>query len=208
MKLIFDIGANNGNTVEFYKNISEKVVCFEPNLDLVKGLKKRFENDNVIVDDRGLSDQVGEKKFMISNANTISTFSESWVNDSRFSKSYNWDQSIIVKTTTLDSIIEEYGIPDFVKIDVEGYEYEVLKGLTKLLSETTFAFEWAEEQYPTILLTIEHLKKIGYSQYGFTYKDEPTIGEKIEFGSWDTLDIHSNINPQRKDKWGMIYFKK
>lgn len=208
MKLIFDIGANNGNTVEFYRKLSEKIVCFEPNTGLVESLKDRFKNQNVIVDSRGLSNQEGVKKFMLSNSNTISTFSESWVKDSRFSNSYTWNQSIDVETTTLDSIIDQYGTPDFVKIDVEGYEYEVLIGLTKLLDKTVFAFEWAEEQYPKIIETVDHLQKIGYKNYGFTYGDKPSIGEKIKFTSWGSLDLHKDIIPQRKSKWGMIYFKK
>jgi FkbM family methyltransferase len=208
MKLIFDIGANNGNTVEFYKNFSEVLVCFEPNPKLVEVLKNRFKNENVIIDNRGVSDSVEIKKFMLSNADTISTFSNNWVEESRFSKTHRWDESVDVQTTTLDSIINQYGEPDFVKIDVEGYEYEVLNGLTLLLHKSIFAFEWAEEQYERILKTISHLKSIGYNNFSFTYGDTPSLGNDLTYKNWEDLEINSNINVNRKEKWGMIYFKK
>jgi FkbM family methyltransferase len=208
MELIFDIGANKGSTVDFYKNYAKKVVCFEPNPNLVSTLKSRFENSNVIVDSRGLSNIVGKKKFMISNADTISTFSESWVNNSRFSDSYKWNEGITVETTTLDSILNEYGIPDFIKIDVEGYEYEVLLGLNVLLENTVFAFEWAEEQFDGVQKSVKHLQNVGYNNFAFIYGDSPSLGNNLEYKSWEELEINNDIIPSRKNKWGMIYFKK
>ena len=208
MKLIFDIGANKGDTVDYFIKHADKVVCFEPNLDLFKFLKDRFIKQNVIVDSRGLSDTIGIKKFMIANADTISTFSEEWVTNSRFTNFYKWNKSIDVETTTLDSIINQYGVPEFIKIDVEGHEYEVLQGLTYLLDQTIFGFEWSEEQYENLQESVKHLQKLGYSQFGFTYGDNPCLGENIEYKSWDELEIHLDINPSRQKKWGMIYFKK
>ena len=41
-----------------------------------------------------------------------------------------WEDSVTVPVTTLDALIEEYGLPRFCKIDVEGYEAEVLAGLS------------------------------------------------------------------------------
>jgi FkbM family methyltransferase len=146
MNLIFDIGANVGKTVAQFITVANKVVCFEPNPMLVNNLKSRFANDSVIVDERGVSNKNGTQTFKISNADTISTLSEDWVTNSRFTGSYNWDNHIQIETVTLDSIIEQYGTPDYIKIDVEGHEYELLASFTKFLPYTLFAFEWAEEQ--------------------------------------------------------------
>jgi FkbM family methyltransferase len=183
-------------------------VCFEANKNLSDFLKEKYINTNVIVDNRGLSNDVGIKKFNISNANTISTFSEDWIKNSRFSNDYLWEEFIDVETTTLDKVIDYYGVPDLVKIDVEGYEYEVLIGLTKLLDDTLFSFEWAEEQYEKIKMTVDHLMEIGYENFAYTYGDDIKLNNQITWAKWDELDMHQDISPERKSKWGMIYFKK
>jgi FkbM family methyltransferase len=178
---------------------------------LVEHLEYRFSNvptDRLTIDGRALSDKNEKKIFMISNADTISTFSQEWISESRFSKTFKWDIGIEVQTTTLDNIIQEYGVPDFVKIDVEGYELEVLSGLTKLLEKTIFSFEWAEEQYKNIQKIQNRLNSIGYKNYSFTYSDSYIEVQNIVWSDWDSLRLHDDIDSNRKNLWGMIYFKK
>jgi FkbM family methyltransferase len=208
MKLVIDIGANVGNTVEQFLLCSEKVICFEPNPTLAKDLINRFYNRPVVVDERGVSNKKGKQIFNIANANTISTFSDDWIHNSRFTYSYNWDRTVEVETITLDEIIDEYGVPDYVKIDIEGYEYEVLTSFSKLLPETVFAFEWAEEQKNKIHLILEHLLKIGYDKFSHTEADSIKLDSDIEWKSYNDFKLLEELNPEKKEKWGMIYFKK
>jgi len=208
MNLVFDIGSNVGTTVEFFSQKANKVIGFEPNPRLVDILRKRFNNRNVIIDSRGLSNEIGEKKFRIANADTISTFSEDWVNNSRFTGGYSWNEGIIVETTTLDSVIKQYGTPDYIKIDVEGYEFEVLTSLTKLLENTIISFEWAEEQKNKIEQTIKYLFNLGYKKFSYTEADKILIDSEIDWRTIDKLNLIENLDDQRKDKWGMIYVKK
>lgn len=209
MKIAFDIGANIGQTVDELLPNYDKIICFEPNPSLVTVIKNKFfNNDKVTIEELGLSDKTETKKFNISNSHVVSTFSEDWINNSRFTNVYNWDTSIDVKTTTLDEVIDKYGIPYFIKIDVEGYEYEVLKGLTKLLDNTYFAFEWAEEQYKIVNKTVKYLKELGYNNFSYTYQDSLLNLENINWCNWEDLTVHNDINEDRKEKWGMIYFKK
>jgi FkbM family methyltransferase len=208
MRLVIDIGANVGNTVEQFVNISEKVICFEPNPALVMHLKNRFSTRPVVVDGRGVSNYNGKQVFKISNTNTISTFSEDWINNSRFTDSHIWNRTVEVETITLDSIIEEYGIPDYIKIDIEGYEYEVLTSFSKLLPNTVFAFEWAEEQKSKIDLIINHLKNLGYNQFSHTEADSIKLDEDIDWKLYSEFNLIEELNPDKKEKWGMIYFKK
>jgi FkbM family methyltransferase len=209
MKLIFDIGANLGNTVKIFTKVSEKVVAFEPNPILIYGLKEMFKNDNVVVDTRGLSNKVGKKIFNISYADSVSTFSQDWIRNSRFSKKTKWDYPTEVETTTLDNIIDEYGVPDYVKIDVEGYEYEVISSLTKFLPETLFSFEWAEEMKNKIFLTVEYVNNLGYKSFAYTEGDDVLFDNQLNWLSYqDILNEIELFRPNRKIRWGMIYFKK
>ena len=208
MELIFDIGANVGNTVATFSTMAKKVIAFEPNPNLANHLNERFKNSNIIIDNRGLSDSVGKKIFNISESNALSTFSEDWMKKSRFSNNQKWDNKVEVSTTTLDAIIEQYGVPDLIKVDVEGYELEVFNGFSKFLENTIISFEWAEEEYEKILLTIKHIKDIGYKNFSFTYGDAIMDLNSIKWDSWENLSWHKNINIDRKTEWGMIYFKK
>ena len=208
MKLVFDIGANIGKTVEQFTLVSDKVVCFEPNPKLVYELRRKFENFSVIVDERGVSNKNGVQIFRISNADTISTLSEDWINNSRFTGSYNWDTHVQVETVTLDSIVEEYGEPDYIKIDVEGHEFEVLTSFTKLLPRTLLSFEWAEEQKSKIESTIHYLNKLGYNMFGYTEFDKILFNNEIDWKEYKNFDFIESLIPERKERWGMIYFKK
>jgi FkbM family methyltransferase len=207
MNLIFDIGANVGATLEIFKTKSKTVVGFEANPSLCDFLKSKYKNQNVIIDNRGLSNKNEIKQFKISNANTISTFSDDWVNNSRFTGMYNWNNVVDVETITLDSAIEQYGIPDYIKIDVEGYEFEVLTSFTKLIQNTIICFEWAEEQKDKIELTLNHIKTLGYNNFSYTEADKVLFNDEIKWSSFENFDIIKKLNPEKKDKWGMIYFK-
>src|SRR5262245_65458097 len=76
----------------------------------------------------------GQAEMMISDANTCSSLSAEWVDavvrSDRFA-GQRWSREQTVTMTTLDWLIERYGAPAFVKIDVEGFESEVIKGLTR-----------------------------------------------------------------------------
>jgi FkbM family methyltransferase len=205
-KIAFDIGCNMGNNVNYLLTLYDKIVCFEPNPNLANHVKKTFENYDVEVVQKGLSSKKETKPFHISDLHVISTFSNDWITKSRFTGN-NWNTIINVETTTLDDVIDTYGTPDFVKIDVEGYEFEVLSGLTKLLNNTLFGFEWAEELFDNTKNAVNHIQNIGYNNFAYTYEDNLHNMNNLNFKNWDELDIHKNIDINRKQAWGMIYFK-
>ena len=77
----------------------------------------------------------GRGKLLVSQAHpTVSSLSEEWVEEVGASSSFSsvrWDRGEIVEVTTLDILIEEFGIPSFCKLDVEGFEYEASISLCK-----------------------------------------------------------------------------
>lgn len=207
MDLIFDVGANIGDMTNIFKNNAKKVVAFEPNPQLSNQLRYRFNMDDVVIDPRGISDDIGIKNFNISAAHTISTLSDDWVTNSRFSDLNAWDLVLEIETITLDKAIDEYGVPDYIKIDIEGYEYEVLTSFTKLLNHTIISFEWAEEQKSKLIEIINHLHHLGYNKFYRAENDIVLFDKDIDWVNYDEFKFADDLNPNRKEKWGMVYVK-
>ena len=83
---------------------------------------------------------VGTARLALSHRTpTVSSLSEAWRRNPSF-RGVRWDDSVTVPVTTLDALIEEYGLPRFCKIDVEGYEAEVLAGLSHRIPALSVEF--------------------------------------------------------------------
>lgn len=206
---IIDIGANRGMFTDacmhlFGENL--KMIVVEANPSLCDFLQSKYANrHNITVLNTVMSRVHNEDvSFYLSNADTISTAALDWIHNSRFSKDYTWSEPLKIKSTSLDHLIRTYGEPDLIKVDVEGYELEVLSGLTKKTSE--ICFEWAEEQYDNINKIAEHLQSLGYTEFGYIMGDE-YMKRPDRYTSWSTSDFHSNIDSNRKETWGMIWVK-
>ncbi len=206
--LIFDIGANTGNFTQECLSVypEASIVSIEANDDLIPILKEKFLGNQKIVLLNYLMSSTNNQyiDFYISNTNTISTASHDWISLSRFSDAYSWNRVIKKETINLDRLIEIYGKPDLIKVDVEGYELEVIRGLSSKQSE--ICFEWTEENYTNLNKICEYLHNLGYADFGFTYEDNH-LDRPNNYTSWSKCDIHKDIDISRKEKWGMVWTK-
>jgi FkbM family methyltransferase len=140
--LCFDIGGNVGDKAAIFLNLNAKVVIVEPQDSCVKILNEKF-GDMAIILQKGAGSLNTIKEFYVANNSQISSFEKDWITDL---KDTRFTDVVVQKVEnieiiTLDNLIETYGNPDFIKIDVEGYELEVLKGLNKKF--TMLSFEYA-----------------------------------------------------------------
>jgi FkbM family methyltransferase len=207
MKTCFDIGANIGECTQWFLDQNyDKVISIEPGAEAFSQLFQKFNNNpRVIMHYLAISDKPGTIKFWNSNWHTTSTAAKAWVTNSRFSGKCAWE-AVIKNAITIDELINLHGLPNFLKVDVEGYELEVFKGLTHNRIET-IAFEWAEEEYTQLNNIVQYLKSIGYNEFSFTYADNLSDSENLFYTEWEKLDIHLDIIPSRKERWGMVYAK-
>jgi len=179
--LIFDIGANIGLETAKFLNYGAKVVSVEPQQFCYSQLCTKFLNGkNVIILQKGVADKPGRKKLYICDKfNEISIFSSDFMTKGRHGKKFIWNRIEEVEVITLDKLIDEFGLPKFCKIDVEGYEYNVIMGLSNKIPYLSFEFHI--ELIPVTKKIIAELQLRGYNSYNLTegFKETPVFKKWI-----------------------------
>ncbi|HOZ86646.1 MAG TPA: FkbM family methyltransferase [Bacteroidia bacterium] len=146
--LVFDVGANLGNRVEVFLSLKNKVIAVEPQSYCAAFLRTKFSNNITL-----LKIALGAKKdkmtmYINAGSSTISSLSKEWIDsvkNSRF-KDQQWNETEEVEVDTLDNLIAKYGVPGFIKIDVEGFEADVLKGLSSPVPMLSFEYTTPEQE--------------------------------------------------------------
>ncbi len=174
-KIMIDVGSHQGEFISrflHYKKI-RKFFCFEPNKLLFKKLYKKYKlNKKISLSDLALGEKNSDKKLFLSNLSYNSTMSSFNMNSNylKFKNLILKDQRnkrfINIKQKTFDNIFKNTNIKDsFLKIDVEGYEYNVLKGASKKIKDAKFVL--VEQQFSNQYKNnFEKVKKI-LSNYDF-----------------------------------------
>jgi protein O-GlcNAc transferase len=154
--IALDIGANYGlYSTAIAKNLGDngKLWCFEPTPNTAKALRSTIERNNldsrVEIIEAGLSDHTGTATFYLSpNAelNSLTTSTKAS------------ETSLTIKLLTLDQCQLEYNWQsiDFIKLDAEGEEANILKQSTKTL----------EDFSPLIMFELKHGEEINHSLIG------------------------------------------
>ena len=173
-KTLFDIGACLGAYTKYWAEDFDKIIMVEANPTLAQNLVKKFRDEKFVVINSLASYEEGQKDFYIGSAVTLSTACEKWTTDSRFA-SYNSWEKIAVDSITIDYLAALCPDVSYIKIDVEGYELEVLQGMTTKCAP--LCFEWIEEFIDSTIKCVEYLEKLGYKdfciQYGGKYSFVP-----------------------------------
>lgn len=166
--LAFDIGAHVGNRVRVFRRIGAQVVAVEPQPDFVGMLRLFYGRDpGVIIEASGAAAEVGYGELHLSSRTpTVSTFADSWMSDvqadPRF-RGIRWDSVVSVPLITLDELISRHGEPQFCKIDVEGFEHEVLSGLSQPIP--ALSFEYIPVAVARAIACIERTSSLGDYRY-------------------------------------------
>jgi FkbM family methyltransferase len=141
--LAFDIGANRGNRTEVFLAMGARVVAVEPLPDAAACLREWFGHERgFTLEPCAVGAEPGVATLYMSDVDVISTMSPEWVqacHEQPHLRHAHWKPRS-VRVTTLDALIERYGVPDFAKIDVEGFEVEVLRGLSRPIPALSFEY--------------------------------------------------------------------
>jgi len=183
--LAFDIGAHVGDRVASFRRLGARVVAVEPQPALVFTLKLLYALDRqVMIEPVALGPKSGLIELKLNPPNpTVATASSDFIAAAEGAPGWedqHWTKTKTVAMKTLDELIAKHGIPRFVKIDVEGFEDEVLAGLHHPLP--MLSFEFTTIQRGVALKAVERLARS--SLYSFN----AALGESQQLVHADPLD--------------------
>ncbi len=175
--LCFDIGANIGNRIGVFLKLGATVVAVEPQNSCMRKLLKKYGNNNkVFLVHKALGSREGKGNLILSNSHTVSSMSEEWIDCVRDSdmfftstSAFQWHENVTVPVTTLDKLIRKYGSPAVCKIDVEGFEYQVIRGLSQPAEMISFEFTPTPKLINRSIESIKHLSTIGNVQFNYSF---------------------------------------
>ena len=176
--MLFDIGANRGDATIAGLNKGYKVIALDPAPIIYAELVKNFiYNPNVVPLRLAVAEKSNERlEFYEAQEDGLSSLEKAWLTDPSMPYNGKPFRTISVNTITLDDLALEYGEPDLIKIDVEGAEWTVFKGMTKKYG--TVAFEWTLETLDQHEKQLDYLYELGYRevapQYIVQHLEEPT----------------------------------
>jgi FkbM family methyltransferase len=190
--LIFDVGANVGFKTDLFLRMGARVVAIDPDETNQSILRERFLNlrlvqKPVVVVGKAVSDKNSVESMLIDGpGSAVNTLSRKWATTLRENKArhtfghsgLDFARSKTVESTTLEDLIAKYGRPLFIKIDVEGYELNVIRGLRQPVPYLSFEVNLPEFR-PEGLECVELLSGLA-AEGKFNYATDCESGLVVE----------------------------
>ena len=179
--LVFDLGAHVGNHTRALASLGCHVIAVDPQPDCANTLRLLYrKNRQVDVVQAAVSDTSEQVQLAISERHpTLTTTKREWRADRErdpLFEGIRWNSPISVRATTLDGLIEQYGTPSFVKIDVEGAELTILSGLSHPIQ--TVSIEYLPNCVDETKKCIARLSALGPYQFNWSKAETFTLAEK------------------------------
>jgi FkbM family methyltransferase len=176
--LVFDVGAHVGDRVAAFRRLGARVVAVEPQPALRATLKLLHGRDRgVTIEPFALGREQGSVELMLNLDNpTVSTASPEFIRAAAGARGWEgqaWTRTTTVAMTTLDALIARHGVPAFVKIDVEGFEAEVLTGLSRPVA--ALSFEFTTIQRKVARAAIDRCAALGYASFNAALGESDTL---------------------------------
>jgi FkbM family methyltransferase len=182
-EVAFDLGAHVGDRISSFRRLGARVVAIEPQPGpawVCRLLHGRDRDVTLLQVAVGASS--GSLTLRVNTRNpTVTTGSDDFrraADGAAGWEGQRWDQELVVPMVTLDELIRDHGTPSFLKIDVEGFEEQVLLGLSQPVPN--LSFEFTTIQRDVALACLNRLAALG------PYRFDLALGEshRLHFGDW------------------------
>ena len=211
--LAFDVGAHVGDRMLCFRRRGARVVAVEPQAVLARVLRLLLRRDpGVTLVSQLVGSQAGKAELRLNTANpTVATASTAFIAAAAGAPGWEgqaWDQAETLPVTTLDALIAAHGMPHFIKLDIEGYEAEALKALSRPPRALSFEFTTIQREVAGACLGL--LAALGYRHF------QASLGESLRFAlpapcdaavmqAWiaalpasaNSGDIYASLEPER-----------
>lgn len=176
--LAFDVGAHVGDRMLSFRRLGARVVAVEPQASLGRALRLLLRRDpSVTLVSQLVGARAGQAELRLNTANpTVATASPAFIAAAAGAPGWEgqaWDQVETLPMTTLDALIAAHGMPHFIKLDIEGYEAEALKALSR--PPRTLSFEFTTIQRDVAGECLGLLAALGYQHF------QASLGESLTF---------------------------
>lgn len=196
--LVFDIGAHVGDRTASFLRLGATVVALEPQPRVFRALRLiHGRTPQATLHAQAVGAVAGELEMFLNIDNpTISTLSPDLIAAAQVAQGWQgqtWDARHVVPVVTLDHLIATYGTPDFVKIDVEGHEAQVLAGLSTPLP--LLSFEFTTIQRDVADACIGRLQSLGNYVFNVSLGEDHTLVH-LEWMSVDAVSTYIKTLPE------------
>lgn len=175
--LVFDVGANQGEYAEVLAAEGARVVAVEPNTAFAPRLQAFARETDIHPVFAAIGDEPGTAVLNVCSVPGFSTLVDpgtEWIEESPDYETVNWTHTLEVPVTTMDVLARDFGAPEYLKIDVEGFEINALRGMS--FRPRYVSFEFGARRKDAAVECLEHL---GAQAYAF----RPIVGRDYRFAT-------------------------
>lgn len=176
--LVFDVGAHVGTRARAMRAAGARVVALEPQQPFAGFLRRTLPRDITLIEAAAGRTETEADMAVSSRHPTVSSLRPDFVQGAASAPGFDhvkWDRTQRVRMVTLDGLIARFGAPDYIKIDVEGFEIDVLAGLSQ----------------PVAMLSVEFLP-------GFKHLTHAVIDRLADLGDY-------RFNPVQGETGGFVW---